>query len=265
VLYYILPQVWAWRRGRVSKLVERTARMAVVFPFEAEIYAAAGDRVSFVGHPLLDRVAPAQDRPATLARHGFEPDTRLLAVLPGSRRAEVKYLLEPMLSASLVLAAKHGLTPVVALAPTLAVDDLRSIVGPGALEGVHIIQQDTYSIIAASEIALVASGTATLETALLGCPMVIAYKVSPLTFRVARTLVDGVDFFGMPNLLAGHMIVPELLQREVTAANFVRAAEPLLVEPVHGETAAALRAVRQRLGAPGAAGRVATMALELMA
>ena len=265
VLYYILPQVWAWRRGRVSKLIQRAARMAVVFPFEAELYAQAGDRVSFVGHPLLDRAAAAQDPPATLARHGFEADARLLAVLPGSRRAEVKYLLEPMLKASLVLAAKHGLTPVVALAPSLAVDDLRSVVGRSVLEGVHIIQQDTYSIIAASEIALVASGTATLEAALLGCPMVIAYKVSPLTYRMARLLVDGVDFIGMPNLLAGHAIVPELIQREVTAANLVSAAEPLLAEPLHGETAAALRAVRQRLGAPGAAGRVAAMALELMA
>jgi len=142
---------------------------------------------------------------------------------------------------------------------------LRSVVGRSVLEGVHIIQQDTYSIIAASEIALVASGTATLEAALLGCPMVIAYKVSPLTYRMARLLVDGVDFIGMPNLLAGHAIVPELIQREVTAANLVSAAEPLLAEPLHGETAAALRAVRQRLGAPGAAGRVAAMALELMA
>ena len=93
VLYYILPQVWAWRRGRIGKLVKRAQRMAVVFPFEAELYARAGGRVSFVGHPLLDRVAPAQDRAATLARHGLSPSARLLALLPGSRRAEVEYLL----------------------------------------------------------------------------------------------------------------------------------------------------------------------------
>ena len=263
VLYYILPQVWAWRRGRVAKLVKRAAQLAVVFPFEEELYARAGGKVSFVGHPLLDRAAPAQDRYATLQRYGFAPDARLLAVLPGSRRAEVGYLLRPMLAASLVLAAKHGLTPVIALAPTLAVDDLRSIAG-SELDATHIIEGDTYSIIAASEIALVASGTATLETALLGCPMVIAYKMSSLTYSLARMLVTGVDYIGMPNLLAGRLIVPELIQSEVTAPNLVRAAEPLLSEPRHSETAAALRALRQNLGRPGAAVRVAEIALEMM-
>jgi lipid-A-disaccharide synthase len=265
VLYYILPQVWAWRRGRIGKLVKRAQRMAVVFPFEAELYARAGGRVSFVGHPLLDRVAPAQDRAATLARHGLESDARLLALLPGSRPAEVGYLLRPLLEASMVLAAKHGLTPVIALAPTLAAAGLREVAGAAALEGVHIIEDDTYSIIAASDLALVASGTATLETALLGCPMVIAYKMSSITYSLARMLVRGVDYIGMPNILAGRAIVPELIQGDVTAAHLVRAAEPLLAEPLHSETAAALRAVRATLGAPGAAARVAAMALEMMA
>lgn len=264
VLYYILPQVWAWRRGRIGKLVKRAQRMAVVFPFEAELYSRAGGRVSFVGHPLLDRVAPAQDRDATLERHGLGPDARILALLPGSRHAEVGYLLRPMLEAAMVLAAKHDLTPVIALAPTLEVDGLRRIAGAAALEGVRIIQGDTYSIIAASELALVASGTATLETALLGCPMVITYKMSTMTYVLARMLVRGVDFIGMPNILAGRKIVPELIQGDVTPANLVRAAEPMLAEPLHGETAAALRAVRESLGAPGAAGRVAAMALEMM-
>ena len=265
VLYYILPQVWAWRRGRIGKLVKRAQRMAVVFPFEAKLYAEAGGNVSFVGHPLLDRVAPAQDRAATLARHGLAPDARLLALLPGSRHAEVSYLLRPMLEAAMVLAAKHNLTPVIALAPTLAAADLERAGGAAALEGVHIIQNDTYSIIAASELALVASGTATLETALLGCPMVIAYKMSPVTYSLARLLVRGVDHIGMPNILAGRAVVPELIQAEVTAAHMVRAAEPLLAEPLHSDTAAALRAVRASLGAPGAAARVAAMALEMMA
>jgi lipid-A-disaccharide synthase len=265
VLYYILPQVWAWRRGRIGKLVKRAQRMAVVFPFEAELYARAGGHVSFVGHPLLDRVAPAQERAATLTRHGLSPSARLLALLPGSRRAEVEYLLRAMLEAAMVLAAKHGLTPVIALAPTLDAALLREVAGAAALEDVRIIQDDTYSIIAASELALVASGTATLETALLGCPMVIAYKMSPVTYRLARILVRGVDYIGMPNILAGHAIVPELIQGDVTPAKLVRAAEPMLAEPLHTETAAALRAVRASLGAPGAAERVAAIAMEMMA
>jgi lipid-A-disaccharide synthase len=239
--------------------------MAVVFPFEAELYARAGGRVSFVGHPLLDRVAPAQERAATLTRHGLSPSARLLALLPGSRRAEVEYLLRAMLEAAMVLAAKHGLTPVIALAPTLDAALLREVAGAAALEDVRIIQDDTYSIIAASELALVASGTATLETALLGCPMVIAYKMSPVTYRLARILVRGVDYIGMPNILAGRAIVPELIQGDVTPAKLVRAAEPMLAEPLHTETAAALRAVRASLGAPGAADRVAAIAMEMMA
>jgi lipid-A-disaccharide synthase len=262
VLYYVTPQVWAWRRWRIRKLVQRTDRMAVVFPFEAELFARKGGRVSFVGHPLLDRVAPAQDRAQTLARHRFPLHSRLLAILPGSRRGEIRYLLRPMFEAARLLAAGHGLTPVIALAPTLTASDLRAAAG---IEGMRIIEGDTYSIIAASDLALVASGTATLETALLGCPMVIAYKMSAVSYILGRLLVTGVDFIGMPNILAGRQIVPELIQWEVTPSNLVSAAAPMLAEPLHSETAAALKALRHNLGAPGAAARVAAMALEMMA
>ena len=264
VLYYITPQVWAWRRGRIDKIVVRASRLAVVLPFEAELFRGAGDRVSFVGHPLLDRVAPAQDRKATLQRHGFAPGARLVAILPGSRRAEVKYLLAPMVAAARTLARDHGLQLALALAPTLSRTELEEI-GHTDLSGVKIIENDTYSIVAASELALVASGTATLETALLGCPEVIAYKVSPLTYILGRMLITGVDFIGMPNILAGRRIVPELIQGEVTPERLVRAAEPLLSESIRAETVTALKALREKLGAPGAAGRVAAIALEMIA
>jgi len=263
VLYYILPQVWAWRRGRIGKLVRRSDRMAVVFPFEGTLYAQAGGKVSFVGHPLLDRVAPAQGRTETLARHGFAPGSRLLAILPGSRPGEIRYLLKPLLEAARILCADHDLVPVIALAPTLAAASLEAEAGRDELDNVHIIAGDTYSIIAASELALVASGTATLETALLGCPMVIAYRGSALTYALGRLLVRGVDYFGMPNILAGRRLVPELLQRQVNASNLVRAAEPMLTEPLHSEIAKALRALRGLLGSPKAAERVAAMALEM--
>jgi lipid-A-disaccharide synthase len=260
VLYYITPQVWAWRRGRIRKLAARTDQMAVVFPFEAELFIRQGGRASFVGHPLLDRVAPAQSRSETLARHGLAADARLLAVLPGSRRGEIRYLARPLAEAARILARDHGLTPVIALAPTLTAAEVQA----AGLDGLRIIAGDTYSIIAASELALVASGTATLETALLGCPMVIAYKMSALTYGLGRLLVRGVDFIGMPNILAGRRVVPELIQWEVTPANLVRAAEPMLAEPARAETATALRSVRQSLGAAGAAARVAKMALGMI-
>jgi lipid-A-disaccharide synthase len=264
VLYYIAPQVWAWRRGRIARIIERADRLAVVLPFEAQLYARAGGRVSFVGHPLLDRVAPVQDRAATLKRHGLPPHARLLALLPGSRRGEVRYLLRPMAEAARVLAADHGLTPVIALAPTLTVAQLREE-GRAALDGIRIVEGDTYSIVAASELALTASGTATLETALLGCPMVVAYKMSPLTYALARVLVRGVDHIAMPNILAGRELVPELIQGRATARNLIRAAENLMVEPLRTETRSALLALRAQLGEPGAAARVAAIALEMMA
>jgi lipid-A-disaccharide synthase len=264
VLYYVPPQVWAWRRWRIHTLVRRSDRIAVVFPFEAELYAKAGGRVSFVGHPLLDRVATAQDRSSTLAQYGFAPRGRLLAVLPGSRRGEIRHLLRPMLEAARVLAADHDLEPVIALASTLTLEDLRAAAGAEALAGIRVIEGDTYSMIAASEIALVASGTATLEAALLGCPMVIAYKLSALSYLVGRILIKGVDFIGLPNLLAGRRLVPELIQYQVTPVNLVRAAEPLLAPALHSEIATQLRALRERLGPPGAAARVASMALEMI-
>ncbi len=264
VLYYITPQVWAWRRGRIAKLIRRADRLAVVLPFEAELYASAGSRVTFVGHPLLDRVAPAQDRAATLKRHGLSAQARLLALLPGSRRGEIRYLLRPLVESARVLAADHGMVPVIALAPTLTPAQLRNE-GRIDLDGIRIIEGDTYSIIAAADLTLTASGTATLETTLLGCPMVVAYRMSPLTYAAARVLVRGVRFIAMPNILAGRQVVPELIQSQVSVRNLVRAAENLMVEPLRSETRAALLGLRSRLGEPGAAARVAAIALEMMA
>jgi lipid-A-disaccharide synthase len=264
VLYYITPQVWAWRRGRVRKLIERADRLAVVLPFEAQLFSRAGERAAFVGHPLLDKVKVSQGRAETLARHGLAPDARLLALLPGSRRREVRYLLPPMIEAARILSRDHKLTPCLALAHTLEPVELKALSGVD-LSAIHIIQNDSYSIVGASDLALVASGTATLETALLGCPMVIAYKVSAATYAVARMLVTGVNFIGMPNILAGAEIVPELIQSEVTGKRLASAAASLLRQPLRGRTIDALNNIRGQLGAPGAAARVAAMALAMMA
>src|SRR5579875_381453 len=264
VLYYITPQVWAWRRGRVRKLLARADRLAVVLPFEEQLFTPAGERAAFVGHPLLDKVKVGQGRAETLQRHGLPPDARLLALLPGSRRREIGYLLPPMLEAARILSREHQLTPCLALAHTLDREDLGRLSGVD-LSTVRIIQNDTYSIVGAADVALVASGTATLETALLGCPMVIAYKMSPATYWVARMLVTGVDFIGMPNILAGAEIVPELIQGEVTGTQLAAAAASLLGQPLRTRTIEALNRIRGQLGAPGAAARVARMALAMMA
>lgn len=264
VLYYITPQVWAWRRGRVRKLIERADRLAVVFPFEAQHFAAAGSRVVFVGHPLLDRVRPQGSREETLARHGLPPARKLLALLPGSRPSEVRYLLPPMVAAARILQRSHDLQPCAALAPGV---ELAPMIRDLSLDlnGIYIIRADTYSVVAASELALVASGTATLETALLECPMVIAYRVAPLTYALARLLVTGVEHIGMPNILAGERVVPELIQTQVNGPNLAAAAAELLEEPRRTLTVARLRQLRPMLGTPGAAGRVAALAVEMLA
>jgi lipid-A-disaccharide synthase len=158
----------------------------------------------------------------------------------------------------------HDLEPVIALASTLTHADLKAAAGVEALAGVRIIADDTYSIIAASEVALVASGTATLEAAILGCPMVIAYKMSRLSYLVGRLMIRGVDFIGMPNLLAGKSLVPELIQGDVTPEKLVRAAEPMLDESLRAEVTRQLRALRATLGEPGASARVAGIALEII-
>jgi lipid-A-disaccharide synthase len=263
VLYYITPQVWAWRRGRVRKLIERADRLAVVLPFEAELFARAGDRAAFVGHPLLDKVKVGQGRTETLARHNLPAGARLLALLPGSRRREIRYLLPPMVAAARILSRERNLVPCLALAHTLDPAELSRQTGID-LGGIHVIQNDTYSIVGASDVALVASGTATLETALLGCPMVIAYKMSAATYLVAKLLVTGVKYIGMPNILAGAEIVPELIQWQVSGRNLAAAAGSLLQEPLRGRTIQALSAIRSQLGAPGAASRVAAMALAMI-
>jgi lipid-A-disaccharide synthase len=264
VLYYVPPQVWAWRRWRVRTLAKRADQLAVVFPFEATLYERAGGRVKFVGHPLLDRLGPTPNRAETLSRLGVKPGARLLALLPGSRRSEIRYLLRPFLEAARVLRRDHDLEPVIALASTLSIKDLEKVASREALTGVRIIEGETYSIIAASELALVASGTATLETALLGCPMVIAYKMSALSYGVGRALIRGVDFIGMPNLLAGRQLVPELIQYDVTPEKLVRAAEPMLDESIRKQVGADLRALRAALGERGASARVAAHALQML-
>src|ERR1700691_5615846 len=169
-----------------------------------------------------------------------------------------------MVKAARIVARDHNLEIALALAPTLTQAELAEV-SRADLSGIRIVENDTYNIVAASELALVASGTATLETALLGCPEVIAYKVSRLTYILGRMLVTGVNFIGMPNILAGGQMVPNLIEGDVTVEKLVRAAEPLLSDTIRAEIVAALKSLREKLGSPGAAGRVATIALEMIA
>lgn len=264
VLYYISPQVWAWRRGRVRKIARRVSRLAVVFPFEPSLYEGTAVRADFVGHPLLDRVRAEHDRDAVMHAHGLDPAKRLVAVLPGSRSKEMQLLLPPMADAATRLAARGDTQCVLALADTLSATDI-AVSMRGAALPFPVVRGATYDLVHASDAVLVASGTATLETALLERPMVIVYRTAPLTYALARRLVS-VPFIGMPNLIAGRAVVPELIQDDATGERMAAAVARYLDDPAYAAaTSRALADVRSALRGGGAADRAAAIAAEMLA
>lgn len=260
VFYFIAPQVWAWRRGRIRKIRERVDRMGVVFPFEADLYNRNGERFAvFLGHPLLDVVRPTREVAATRAKYGLDQDRPVLALLPGSRRGEVSQIGPAMLAAAALL-RDEGWQAIVAAAPGLPDDVLASMLGAGG-SNVAVARGDTYDVLACADAAVVASGTATVETALLGCPMVIVYRMAPATYWLARRLVN-VDWIGMPNIILGRAVFPELIQEQATPRAIAAAVRSLRERAP--EMRAALAELRAALGEPGAAGRAADLALELV-
>lgn len=259
VFYYIAPQVWAWRRGRVKKLAGRVDRLAAIFPFEPKLYNNDRPLAEFIGHPLFELVRSTRSREETLARYGLDPSRPLLALLPGSRKKEIRLLLKPALAAAQQL-QREGWQAVLVLAHTLSSQDVAAVLD-GSLPQIPIVEDDTYNLVHAADAALVASGTASLETALLGRPMVIMYRVSRLTFAVARRLVS-VEHIGMPNIVLGRRVFPELLQNDVTCDKLVEAVHDVVRRKE--EVQRALQELRACLGKPGAVERGAEIALELM-
>lgn len=263
VLYYISPQIWAWRPGRVKQIARWVDRMAVVFPFEVPIYEKEGVEVSFVGHPLLDVVRPTESREGTLKRHGLEPRKRTIALLPGSRRREVAYHLPAMLEAAKRLEQEMDVQFILVRASTVERGEITRFLTRSSTR-VTVTEGDAYDVLNACDLAWAASGTATLETALLLKPMVVVYRLAWLTYGLARLLVR-VDHIGMVNIIAGETVVPELIQGEVTAERLVRETRSILHNSgIYEKMVAKLAGVREKLGAPGAADRVAEIALEMM-
>jgi lipid-A-disaccharide synthase len=264
VVYFISPQVWAWRRGRVRALRRMVRKMLVIFPFEEALYRRAGVDVTFVGHPLLDRLQGVPPREEARRALGLGPAERVVALLPGSRRSEVRRHLPLLLRAAARLAADCGpLAAVVAVADGVPLALVEGLVA-GAPIAVRLVQGHTYEVLRAADVSLVVSGTATLEAALLGAPMVIAYRMSTLSFALAALLVR-VPYIGMANLVAGRGIVPELIQWRATPGRLAAAARALLEDPRAREAMqAGFREVRARLGDPGAPARAAREILAVL-
>jgi lipid-A-disaccharide synthase len=267
VLYFISPQVWAWRKGRLARMRRFIDRMLVILPFEEAIYRAAGIPVEFVGHPLLDLARPDRSRRQTRALLGLDPDRPMVALLPGSRRNELRAHLGPLLGAARILAEEfRDLEFVLTVAPTMPRALVQSVMAgcPGPPRPPILVSDDRYDAVAAADVAIVASGTATLETALLGVPLVVIYRMNALTYVLARLATD-LPHIGMPNLIAGRRIAPELVQGECTPERIAAETRRLLTDPgAAGAMRRGLDEVRGRLGRPGAIGRAARAAWDMI-
>jgi lipid-A-disaccharide synthase len=255
VVYYVSPQLWAWRGGRIRTVRATVARMLVIFPFEEALYRKAGVPVSFVGHPLLDSVHPEPDPRAFLAGLGLDPDRPVVAVLPGSRPQEVLHNLPPLLGGiERIGQARPEVQFVLAAAPSLPPAIFE---GPLRHRSIRLVRGQTHGVVGASTLALVASGTATVETALLGTPMIVVYRLAPLTYFLGRPFVR-VSRFAMVNLIAEEAVVPELIQGDFTPERVAGEALALLDDPARRKRMQDdLAQVRRRLGGPGASVRAA--------
>jgi lipid-A-disaccharide synthase len=258
VFYFVSPQIWAWRTGRVKQIKKYVRKMIVIFPFEQEFYARHGVEVSYVGHPLAYEPPPQISREEFAAQHHLDPKKQWIALLPGSRRKEVRLNLLPILRATTLLQKQGDFEFVLPVASTL---DPQWLAGqwttyrlqphsaaaePGSLSAIHLTHNARATLMH-SRAAVVASGTATVETALSGTPFVVVYRLAPLTWLLGRRLVK-LDTFAMPNLIAGKKIVPELIQKDFTAQNVVRELNAIIPDGrARRQMEAALKMVQQRL------------------
>jgi lipid-A-disaccharide synthase len=261
VVYFIPPQVWAWRRARVTKIQQRVSLVLAVLPFELALYRQAGVRTEFVGHPLLDALGDTPTRAEARRQLGIDARARVVGLLPGSRAAETARM-TPLLSAAAAgIARRHPEVQfLLALAPTIAAPEVeRHLVGGPP---VRLVTASTYAVMRAADLLLVTSGTATLEAALLGTPMVVCYRVSRLSEMISRSLIR-VPWVSLVNIVLGRAVVPELcLRRDAIPERVASAALALLADP------SALTAQREAfveltaaLGVPGVAPRAARLVL----
>jgi lipid-A-disaccharide synthase len=266
IVYYVSPQLWAWRAGRMGTMKRFVNKVLVIFPFEEAIYERAGVPVEFVGHPLVDIARPTQPRSAFLRDRGLIPDAPTVALLPGSRPNEL-HRITPGILAALPL-IRHRIRDVqfvVACAPNLPEEMFAPFLG-AAGDGFRrpiLVHDRTDDVLAASDVVITASGTATVQAALHERPMTVVYKLSPLTYRLGKPFVT-VDMYAMPNLVANRRVVPELIQGNFTPAKVAAETVSFLTDRErHARTREALRRVREALGGHGASGRAAEAILNV--
>ena len=259
VVYFIPPQIWAWRGWRVRAMRRRLALVLAVFPFELAFYRRARVPVEYVGHPLIDALATAPTRGAARTRLGLAPDAQVIGLLPGSRRGEVERLLPIMRDAMAHIAARRGTTRfVLALAPTI---DSALVARHLDARSITVVRDDVHDVIRACDVVLATSGTVTLEAAILGAPMVVCYRVSPLSALMIRSLIR-VPWMSLPNLVLGRPVVPELFQEDATGARVAAEALRLLDDAgARDAQRLAFCELAGGLGEPGVGARAARLVL----
>lgn len=258
VVYFVSPQIWAWRRGRVRTIARLVRRMLVLFPFETEFYRDAGVHAVFVGHPLAERAIDPPSRAELCARIGLDADRPVVALLPGSRAGEARRMAPVLFAAAARLQADRAeLQFLVPTASGLSEELFRPFIDAHGVRDVRLYADEFPECLSVCAAGVVTAGTASLEAASVGLPMVVVYRMSPLSYALGRLLVR-VEHVAMPNLIAGRRVVPELIQGECTPAAVSAAVAAYLDDPAHAErTRRALREVRDRLGGPGVFERAA--------
>ncbi len=251
VLFFISPQIWAWRKGRIKDIRESVRKMFVILPFEEKLYLDAGVDAEFLGHPFIDMVHPSRSREESKMKYSLEPGIKTIGILPGSRMNEINSLLGVMVEAAERIRNELGpcqfLLPI---ADSIDPDLIRERLGSNSL-GIQLIQGEAYDVMNICDTVIIASGSATLEAGILGCPMVIVYKLNPLTYWMARLLVK-IPLVGLVNIVAGEGVVPELIQDKVTAENISAEVLALLRDPEKEQAVRErLLRIKKSLGEPG--------------
>ena len=269
VFFFISPQIWAWRKGRIRDIRKSVRKMFVILPFEEKLYLGAGVDAEFLGHPFIDMVHPSRPREESREKYSLNAGVKTIGLLPGSRINEVNSLLDVMIQAAEKIRSELGSCQfLLPIADSINPDLIRQRLGANPL-GIQLIQGETYDVMNSCDTLIIASGSATLEAGILGCPMVIVYKLNPLTHWLARLLIK-IPLVGLVNIVAGEEVVPELIQHKVTAENISSEVLAILRTPEKEQAVRErLLKIRKSLGEPGVmklvAKRIADFMVELSA
>lgn len=265
VLYYITPQVWAWHSSRAKKIARLVDHAAVILPFEAPFFERVGLAVTFVGHPLLEMAMPTMAKGAAQLEFGLDPQRRTVGLFPGSRLREISSLLPTMLESALILKERFpDLQFILPIANSVDSELVNELISASGLS-IKVVEEKNYDVMQTCDAIIAASGTVTMEIALFGVPMVIIYKTAPLTFAIGMRLLN-VDHVGICNIVAGERVVPELLQNDAEPVKIAAEISKFFKDPDYNRSVVEkLLKVREKLGEPGAALRVAELAFKMMA